>query len=206
MSNSIQFYCHYNRDSGEICKISPQSERDDCEDQSTLVFEIPEDIAISMLSGTTSPSNWTAVKNTNAGGCPYELIRKDGDLKNNCSRVDGLVIAKLQEGPLSNADDLHVSINKKELLIDVYVNIRTLALTNEQFVYLFMTAHNDSSYLINTFKVDLQQLKRDIQTYDTTDICHARQRFKCDIIPEKFSFFMIKIFNFYTMDIQNDSI
>ena len=61
---STIFYCHYNVISGEISKISPQSEKDNPEDLSICVFEIPEETAISMLSGETSPHDWVAIRDS----------------------------------------------------------------------------------------------------------------------------------------------
>jgi hypothetical protein len=203
---STIFYCHYNVISGEISKISPQSEKDNPEDLSICVFEIPEETAISMLSGETSPHDWVAIRDSRGSSlASYELIRKQDSNLNKISRVDGSVIVRLDEAAWGEDTDLVVVVDTVNKLVDIYIRLRTLYVTPDKRADVFMTIKNDSSFMLNAFTVDLDQMKRDIATYDVTDIKHGRQRFRCEFIPDDFSMYATRIFNTFSLEIQNDN-
>ena len=203
---SIQFFCHYNLIAGEISKISPQAEKDDPNDSNIFVFEIPENIALSMLAGETGPQEWIAIKpQDDTVPQPYELVRRLESAMNKLSRVDGSIIVTLHDGTMTDKSDVHVIVDTVNNLLDVYVRIETMLLSQEKMLEIFMTAKNDYSYLLNSFKIDLTQLKMDICSYDISNIMHSRQRFKLNILPESFSLFATRIFSTYSMEIQNDN-
>ena len=153
---SVQFFCHYNLIIGEISKISPQAEKDDPDDSNIFVFEIPEKVALSMLSGETGPQEWIAIKpQDNTIPQPYELVKRLENAMNKLSRVDGSAIVSLSAAIMTDTSDVHVIVDTVNNLLDVYVRIETLLLSQEKTLDVFVTMENDYSYLLNSFKIDL---------------------------------------------------
>ena len=203
---STQFFCHYNLTIGEISKISPQAEKDDPDDSNIFVFEIPEKVALSMLSGETGPQEWIAIKpQDDTIPQPYELVKRLENAMNKLSRVDGSFIVMLEENGWDKGTDLITVVDTVNKLVDVYICIKTLYITNEKYAEVFMTTKNDSSYLLNSFKIDLADMKKNILSYDTTRIFHARARFSCPNIPDDFSMYATRIFNTFSLEIQHDN-
>ena len=192
------FYCHYNSVLNEISKISAQVENDNDE---LFVFEIPKEIALSLLSGETSPHQWFAQRNKSFS---WELIKKDSYNADNINRADNSFLFQVKPGILTEETDLHVVFDNINNYIDVYVKITSLN-TPEKQIELYLTNENDVSFLIQSFFVSVSKLRYDITQYDTSNVLHCRQRFTNTSKRTNLSLFTTRIFPNITMEIVNDN-
>lgn len=198
----MTFYCHYNLSLGEITKVSPQKEKEN-EDDNIFVFEIPEEIALSMLSGETAPQEWTAVKpQDDTAPEPFELIRRLKNAVNKINRVDGAFLMSVNFAQMNNLADVHIIIDNTAHLLDMYVKIKSLILSSDKFFDIFITPSFDYSYLINSVKVDLSELREHATKFSPDHHNRfIRQRFKIDTELRDISISTTKIFKNVTMEI-----
>ena len=205
----MKFYCHYNLSIGEISKVSPQKEKDNKNDDNILVFEIQEEIALSMLSGKTSPQEWTAVKpQDNTSPEPFELTRRLNNAFNKINRVDGSFLTSFNYSNINfenneNPVDVHVIINESEKFFDMYFNIKSVLFSSHTAFDIFITPKNDYSYLKSSFKADLIELREWVSNNEEFQKHnqYARLRFNLNIDLTNISIMTTKLFNNLTMEI-----
>lgn len=192
---STQFFCHYNFQSLSITRISQSSIKEEDNDN-ILVFEIPEHIALGFLSGEYDISEWSATHHQEENEIStWALTNKVEEL----SIMDCSLFFKI---PIETKafKDIHIILNKKEELLDVYFKIESLNFSSESKIELFITKENDPSFLLNSLSIDLNELAKIAATFTDPNLKHARQRFKFRELSD-ISIYTTRIFPQITMEI-----
>ena len=191
------FYCHFNKEEDRIHKVSPQETPDDASDTNIIIFSIPEETALKILSGETNITQWILGIEDDGLDLKYTL-QWNTQKKTVISRVDSSFLFELEQNKLSRLSDVHCILDKENKTFEVMINRRHAS--QREKISVFLTGKNDPSFVYHSYIISPEDLKEKIE-YISDSVAHLSWVFTLDVMRE-YSIFSTKNFKAMSMEIR----